>query len=169
MTPEALKYRRPALLGDYLRAACGALLTGVPMLFVAGSPATLAILGGLTVLFVLFGLRTLVRHSTSVMVSPAGVRAQGLLGGEIAWDDLDQVKLGYYTTRRDRQGGWMQLTLRGRGRRLKFDSSLEGFDRLVRQAVRAADANGLELSGATLANLASMNIPAPAGAGTTGK
>ena len=169
MTPEALKYRHQALRGDYLRAACGGLLTGVPMLFVTGSPATLAILGGLTALFALFGFRTLVRHSTIVVLSPDGVRARGLLGGEIAWRELDQVKLGYYTTRRDRQGGWMQLTLRGKGRRLKFDSSLEGFDRLVRQAVKAVDANNLELSGATLANLGAMNIPAPASAGATGK
>lgn len=169
MNGEALKYRRQALLGDYLRSACGALLTGLPMLFVTGSPATLAILGGLTALFALFGFRTLVRHSTLVVLSPDGVRARGLLGGQIAWRELDQVKLGFYTTRRDRQGGWMQLTLRGKGRRLKFDSSLEGFDRLVRQAVRAADANSLELSGATVANLASMNVPAPAGAGATGK
>lgn len=164
MSGVALKYRPQALLADYLRSACGALLTGVPMLFVTGSPATLAILGGLTALFLLFGFRTLVRHSTSVVLNPASVRARGLLGGEIAWQELDQVKLGYYTTRRDRQGGWMQLTLRGKGRRLKFDSSLEGFEGLVRQAVAAARANNLELSDSTMANLASMNIAAPAGA-----
>ncbi len=50
MNGEALTYRRQALLGDYLRSVCGALLTGLPMLFVTGSPATLAILGGLTAL-----------------------------------------------------------------------------------------------------------------------
>jgi hypothetical protein len=169
MNGEEMKYRPQALLGDYLRAACGVLLTGLPMLFVTGSPATLAILGGLTAVFALFGFRTLVRHSTLVVLSPDGVRARGLLGGQIAWRELDQVKLGYYTTRRDRQGGWMQLTLRGKGRRLKFDSSLEGFDGLVRQAVAAARANSLELSDSTMANLASMNIVAPQGAAATGQ
>lgn len=165
MNGEGLKYRRGALLGDYMRAGAGALLTGVPMLFVAGSPATLAVLGGLTALFALFGFRTFVRHSTIVALSPEGVWARGLLGGKIAWQELDQLKLGYYTTRRDRQGGWMQLTLRGGGRRLKFDSSLEGFDRLVRQAARAAEAKGMELTAATQANLASMDIvPAPGAA-----
>jgi hypothetical protein len=165
MTPLTHKYRRGALLGDYVRAGVGALLTGVPMLFVGGSPATLIILGGLTALFVLFGLRTLIRHSTVVALSPVGVRVQSVLGGgEIAWQELAQLKLGYYTTRRDRQGGWMQLSLRGGGRHFKFDSSLEGFDHVVRQAVNAADANGIELSDATLANLGSMDITPPSGA-----
>ncbi|MGE0154862.1 MAG: hypothetical protein AB7R90_19755 [Reyranellaceae bacterium] len=164
MSEDGLKYRRNALLADYLRAGLGAALTGVPMLFVAGSPATLAILGGLTGLFLLFGLRTLVRHLMVVSLGPERVRVHGGLGGEIPWRELDQLKLGYYTTRRDRQGGWMQLSLRGGGRRLKFDSSLEGFDRLVRQSVRAAAANDLPLSDSTLTNLASMDIPAPAGA-----
>lgn len=161
MNGEALQYRRDALLGDYLRALCGAALTGTPMFFVGGSPVTLAILGVLTALFAVFGFRTLVRHSTTVVLSPEGVRARGLLGGEIAWRELDELRLGYYTTRRDRQGGWMQLTLRGGKRRLKFDSSLEGFDRLTRQAARAASARNIELSDATQANLAAMNIGAP--------
>lgn len=165
MTPPVHKYKRGALLGDYLRAGTGALLTGLPMLFVSESPATLIVLGGLTALFALFGLRTLIRHSTVVALSPVRVRVRSVLGGgEIAWQELEQLKLGYYTTRRDRQNGWMQLSLRGGGRHFKLDSSLEHFDHVVRQAAGAADANGLELSDATLANLASMDIAPPAGA-----
>jgi len=158
---DGLKYSRGAILADYVRASVGALLTGVPMLFVAGSPATLAVLGVLTALFALFGIRTAIRHMSVVTLGPEGVRVHGGLGGRIAWQELEQLKLGYYTTRRDRQGGWMQLSLQGGGRRLKFDSSLEGFDRLVRQSVKAANANKLALTDATLANLASMDIPVP--------
>ena len=164
MNGDGLKYRRGAILGDYVRAGIGALLTGVPMLFVAGSPATLIVLGILTALFALFGFRTLIRHLTVVKLSPEGIRVHGGLGGAIAWQELDQLKLGYYTTRRDRQGGWMQLALRGGGKRLRFDSSLEGFDRLVRQSVKAAAANNVSLSDATLANLGSMDIPVPGAA-----
>lgn len=164
MSADALKYRRGALLADYVRAGIGGLLTGVPMLFVGGSPATLVILGVLTALFALFGLRTALRHMTVVTLGPEGVRVHGGLGGAIAWRELDQLKLGYYTTRRDRQGGWMQLSLRGGGRRLKFDSSLEGFDRLVRQAAKAAVANGVTLSDSTTANLGSMDIAVPGAA-----
>lgn len=161
MSGEVLRYSRRALAADYFRAVLGAVLTGVPMLFVGESPATLAVLGGLTALFVLFGFRTWLRHQTAVTFGTEGVVARGLLGGGIVWRELDQLKLGYYTTRRDRQGGWMQLTLRGGGRRLKFDSSLEGFDRLVRRAAGVAAANNLELSDATQANLAAMDIALP--------
>ena len=169
MSGPGLRYRRAALVGDYVRAGCGTALTGVPMLFAGESPATLAVLGGLTALFALFGFRTFARHRTVVTLGSDGVRADAPLGGgSIAWRELDQLKLGYYTTRRDRQGGWMQLTLRGAGQRLKFDSSLEDFDRLVRLAVGAAAANGIELSHATLANLGAMNVaPPPGGAQPT--
>ncbi len=165
MSEEGLRYRRGAILADYVRAGVGALLTGVPMLFVAGSPATLAIFGVLTALFLLFGFRTVIRHLTVVTLNAEGIKVHGGLGGGFAWRELEQLKLGYYTTRRDRQGGWMQLALQGGGKRLKFDSSLEGFDRLVRQSVAAAVANNLSVSDATRANLASMDIPAPGPAG----
>jgi hypothetical protein len=162
-----LRYRRGAILADYARAGVGGLLTGVPMLFVAGSPATLAVLGVLTALFALFGFRTVIRHLTVVTLDGEGIAVRGGLGGGFAWRELEQLKLGYYTTRRDRQGGWMQLSLLGGGRRLKFDSSLEGFDRLVRQSVTAALANDVSLSDATRANLASMDIAVPGPASRT--
>jgi hypothetical protein len=58
----------------------------------------------------------------------------------------------------------MQLTLQGERKRLRFDSTLEGFDRLVRRAVAAASRNGVSLSAATLANLAALDIAVPPGA-----
>ena len=71
------------------------------------------------------------------------------------------MKLGYYSTRRDRKSGWMQLEL-GAGRaRLSLDSRLDGFDRLVRFATAAAAERELELSEATAANLSALGIRVP--------
>jgi hypothetical protein len=158
---EILRYRRQPLVADMVRAAVGVILTGGPLLFVELSPATLIIFGGLATVFAFFGVRTLLRSYNEIELSEAGVKIRGVLGGDIAWRQVNGMKLGYYTTRRDRQGGWMQLTLQGGGRRLRFDSTLEGFDRLARRAVRAATANGAVLSSATLANLAAMDIAVP--------
>ena len=79
----------------------------------------------------------------------------------IAWDRLDRMKLAFYSTRRDRKSGWMQLQLGAGGARLSLDSRLDGFDRLVRHAAIAADARGLELSQATVANLQALGIRVP--------
>jgi len=115
----------------------------------------------LAAVFAFFGVRTLLRSYNEIELSETGVKIRGVLGGAIAWQQVNGMKLGYYTTRRDRQGGWMQLMLQGGGKRLRFDSTLEGFDRLVRRAVRAATANGVALSSASLANLAAMDIAVP--------
>ncbi|MEO8558261.1 MAG: hypothetical protein ABI439_04310 [Rhodospirillales bacterium] len=144
-----------------VRAALGVILTGGPLLFVELSPATLAIFGGLASVFALFGVRTILRSYSAIELGEIGVTVRGVPGGDIAWQQLNGMKLGYYTTRRDRQGGWMQLTLQGGGKRLRFDSTLEGFDRLLRRATQAATANGVALASATLANLAAMDIAVP--------
>jgi hypothetical protein len=161
MAGERLRYRRQPIVADMARASVGVVLTGGPLLFVEPSPATLVIFGGLAGLFVLFGVRTMLRHYSVTELGEEAVTVKGALGGSIAWRRVEGMKLGYYTTRRDRQGGWMQLTLQGGGKRLRFDSTLEGFDRLVRRAVLAASANDVVLSPATLANLAALDIAVP--------
>ena len=69
------------------------------------------------------------------------------------------MKLSYFSTKRDRSDGWMQLSLGSTGSRtLRVDSALEGFYDIVERAARAAETAGLPLSVATLANLRSMGI-----------
>ena len=84
--------------------------------------------------------------------------ASGPLAASIRWDELDGIKLAYYSTRRDRRDGWMQLELRAGGSRIRLDSRIDGFAELVERAARAADARGLEPSAATAANLEALGI-----------
>ena len=158
---KALRYRRSALLADHVRAGVGVVLPGAPLLFVAPNPATIAVLGGLAGLFALFGVRTALRHAIAVEIDERGLALVGPFGSRIDWRDLNLFKLGYYTTRRDRQGGWMQLTLRGKGRRMKIDSTLDGFEDVVRVAMHAALDNDIDIAATTLANLAALNIVVP--------
>ncbi len=156
-----LRYKRQPIVADMVRATIGVVLTGGPLLFVEPVPATLVIFGGLAGLFALFGVRTMLRANSAIELGADGVTVRGVPGGTIAWQRVKAMKLGYYTTRRDRQGGWMQLTLQGGGRRLRFDSTLDGFDRLVRSAARAATDNHVALSPATLSNLSALDIAVP--------
>jgi hypothetical protein len=158
-----LRYARAALYADYARAATGIVLCFLPVLFVARNAVTL-VLAALGVLFLLFGARTALRHATQVAIDDDGISALGPFGGRIAWERLEQVKLSYYATRRDRKGGWMHMTLTGEGRTLRLDSSLDGFDDVARAAARAAAARHLDVSDATRANFAALDIPFPSAA-----
>lgn len=151
-------YPASALLGDYLRAAAGlipafAILAVAPMgIFEA------TLLGGLALLFAAFAIRTALRQFTRIEVTEAALRASGALRSRISWDELDRMRLAYYSTRRDRRDGWMQLELRSGWSTLRVDSGIIGFSELVTASAEAAAMRGLSLDPATLANLQALGI-----------
>jgi len=155
------RYPTPAMVGDYLRAAFGLALTGTPLLMAPGGSFAFWILGPLALLFAVFGLRTGLRHMTVVESDDVRVASRSLWRRELAWSEVTEVKLSYFSTKRDRRDGWMQLTLKSPSGRLRFDSSLDGFGAIARRAHGTAMAKGLELSEATIANFASLGFQPP--------
>ncbi|HEX3538278.1 MAG TPA: hypothetical protein VHU15_16090 [Stellaceae bacterium] len=151
-------YSSSAMAGDYLRSAAGLVPSGI--LLAVGSVGTIAavVLGGFAALFGIFGLRTLLRHATRIEMTAQGVRAVGPRPQTILWSELDRLRLAYYSTRRDRKSGWMQLELGAGHTRLRMDSRIEGFEELVRRAALAAMARGVALSEATATNLEALGI-----------
>jgi hypothetical protein len=154
-----LRYPRQALWADYSRAAIGTLLCGTPLLALDVNRWLALILGAGFLLFAMFFVRTALRQRTRYILSPDTLCADGPAGTLVEWNRLDRMKVSYYSTKRDRTGGWMQLTVGSAGgRAVKIDSSLEGFYDIVERAARAAEVVGLDLSEATRANLRSMGI-----------
>jgi hypothetical protein len=151
-------YPTSAMYGDYLRAAAGfvptaAILTTMPVGVVAAT-----VLSGFGAIFAAFGVRTLVRHGTRFDLTKSALRASGLRRISIAWAELDRMSLAYYSTRRDRRDGWMQLELRSGRKKVRLDSRIEGFTELVGKSAGAARSRGLTLNAATLANLAALGV-----------
>jgi hypothetical protein len=154
-------YPASAMVGDYLRAAAGLVPTGLVFATVPVGAVPALFLGGFGAIFAIFGLRTLLRHGTSLEMTDTELRAHGISNRSIMWSELDRLKLSYYSTRRDRRSGWMQLELGAGGTRLNLDSRLDGFDRVVRRAAETAAARRLVLSESTAANLASLGLDLP--------
>ena len=151
-------YPTSAMYGDYLRAAAGfvpaaAILVALPV----GTVAAI-VLGGFAALFAVFGARTLFRHGTRFETTRSALLASGLCRTSIAWCELDGLTLAYYSTRRDRRDGWMQLELRSGLKKMRLDSRIDGFGELVTKSADAARARGLTLNAATLANLAALGV-----------
>ncbi len=156
-----LVYPTSAMLGDYFRAAAGlvptAAILGTMPIGVAGA----TVFGGFACLFAVFGVRTALRHGTRVEITEEALRASGLLTASISWRELDRMKLAYYSTRRDRRSGWMQLELRGGWSKFCVDSRIEGFTELVKASARAAERRGLALDATTLVNLEALGLKLP--------
>ena len=154
-------YPTPAMVGDYLRAAAGFAPAAVVLTIAPLGPVATAIVAGFATLFALFGLRTGLCHMTRLEATPTGLTAAGPISATVAWAELDRLKLAYYSTRRDRRAGWMQLELSAGASTIRCDSRIDGFNQLVERAVLAAAARGLEFSAATAANLEALGIGHP--------
>ena len=158
---ERYRYPLRAIALEYFYTVLGLVFTLLPLALVTPLPAVTGVLGGLALLFFIFGLRTLIRHNMFVAVSDGGVTLGGLWGVKIPWHEMREFKLSYFSTRRDRHGGWMQLRLRGQKRTIRLDSTLAGFDKLLARAAREARRHDLELGPETLQNLNALGVLDP--------
>ena len=159
MTTADLRYPQKTLLADYGRAAAGVVLCGAPLLLLEVNRwlGLVLLLGFL--LFAVFLVRTAVRQRTRYLLGHDTLCADGPAGTLVEWGRIDRLKLSYFSTKRDRSDGWMQLSVGSSGgRTVRLDSSLEGFHDIVERAARAAEAASLPLSEATRANLKAMGI-----------
>ena len=133
-------YRYPMreLMPDYARAAAGLVVTAAPLPWLTESPVAFVVAAALAVAFAAYGISTFVRQRTRIEADAQAVASDGLRRTVLPWNELTDLELRYYSVRRDRQRGWMQLRLSGRGRRVTLDSALEGFNEITRRAAVAA-------------------------------
>ena len=155
-----LGYRKTAMLVDSLRGWTGLALSGLPLLTMRPIwPVALGLMA-LVGLFAGFLWQTWQRQHSRLRLTSSGVALVGGVERELAWHDLDGLRLRWFGTRRHGRG-WLELELRGRGQRLVVTSALDGFDQVVSEAVRAANRRGLPLEAATRANVeALLGLPA---------
>ena len=170
-------YRYPvqSLTGDYLRSAAGLAVGLAVLLSVPATPVIFSVFGTVVALFGYFGVRTLQRHMLKVAVTDVEICNSGFGTRVIAWNKLQSVKLRYFGTKRHQRGGggggsggsgggsgsgFMQLTLKGGGTSLTYESSLEGFDHIAWRATRAARDNGVAVDPTSAGNLLAIGVDA---------
>ena len=139
---NVFRYPARSLLGDYIRSAVG-LVVGIGVLVsVPPNPYIVVIFGGLTILFLVFGVRTVKRQLTQIAITDEEIATAGFGTSVLPWQALERLKLRYYGTRRQRStsegGGFMQLTLKGGGASMTLESSVDGFVFIVWRAAKAA-------------------------------
>lgn len=158
---------------DAVRAGIG-LAVGLGLMLVAAAGSVIFLVGAvLVLLFLAFAGAVWVRRGTVIRADAEGISAVtglpaaapfGLGSRRLAWGDMTGLTLRYFSTRRDRTGGWMQLTVKGPGGSVTAQSTISEFPALARRAGRAALRNGLPLGTATRRNLEALGLtPGPDG------
>ena len=157
-----MSYRYPAsaIICDYVRGGIGVSVFLIPVVVFDLPAVSLYVCIAMGTLFVFYLRQTVVRHRTRIDMDDRMIRNRS--DAEcFAWSELSRVALRYFSVRRDRDGGWLELRLSSGGRSLHLDSRIEGFERIAAQAVRAAVENGLPLDSATLCNFDALGICQP--------
>lgn len=151
-------YGGGVIIADGARAATGLTLAATPLAF-GGLPvwvtATLVLACGL---FLLCAAQAARRALSRISVSDDGVLISGPWAVTLLWADLRRLRLAYYSTRRDRSAGWLQLTLGDGRRRVVVDSRIDGFAVLADRAAQAAREQALSLDAASVMNFRSLGI-----------
>lgn len=150
------RYPMRSLAADYARSGAGIGVCGA-LLGLASPAAAVGIAAAAAgSLFLVYFARTVCRQFTRIVWDETGIRARGPLGADIRWAELRAMRLRYYSTRADREEGWMQLRLQDASRTIRVDSDLPGFAELARTAAAAAARRGVELDAASTANLRAL-------------
>lgn len=138
---------------DLIRGLTGSCLCVVTIWFLPVYSVVWWVVGVLCLAFVVFGALTVLRATMRIKVSSVEVVAEPS-ARSVSLAALDAFNLEYFSTRRDGEDGWMQLTLGdSAGGRLSVDSRLDRFESLVEAAASAAHRNGLEMGASTIENL----------------
>ena len=139
---------------SYLRVAIAcAFVVGLWMIMPTSKWLIVCVAAVLALVFG-YALQVYLRQRSVVCLDDSGLHVAGPLSYSLSWQDLRRVKLSYYSTRRDGSEGWMQLKVAGKGRSIRIDSDLIGFETIVIEALRQADLLGLDVGSATRHNAA---------------
>ena len=152
------KYSRKSISGDYIRAIIGLVITGGLLLAATQITIFQYIFAAGAILFFGFLLRTFLRQFSSFIVTETNIERIGLFKRSLSWDQLNNVTLKYFSTRRDRKAGWYQLTLSDDIVKITIDSELMGFDTVMKICSDVVVQKQLTVSETTSENFASSGF-----------
>lgn len=152
------RYPPQALFGDYIRAGLGLLLTVPPLLFLDPGTAIGIALTIVAAVCLFFVVRTVDRSRSVVSFDDEAITLASFRTSRVRWADLARMTLSYYTVKRDKSDGWMELTLKDAQATIKLDSRLSGFLAIVVKAAQVARERRIPLNQITLSNLKALKI-----------
>ena len=152
-------YPLASLYGNYLQSLAGIVFLGTPFYFSIGNVWLMPILGGLTALFVIFGIRTAIRHLSVIETTPESIAVVGPFGRRVAWSEITKVDLRFFATSRGKaEKGWMELKICDQAGCVKMESNLEGFEHIASKAANVGFRNGASMSQSTMENFTAMGV-----------
>jgi len=153
-------YTRTDLGRDYIRAVIGLAICIAPFIWLEPALYLVVVLIVMGAVFALLLWQTVIRQITRVIVDDHGITLISFRRRTIAWEQLRQFQLSYFTNWKSMKG-FMELKLKGPGVAMNIGSGIEDFRDIVMAASEAASRNRLTFKDSTLENLRHLNIADP--------
>lgn len=153
-------YPSASILVDYAKAMSG-LAISLLSLFLFGVSGILNIfLFCIAIIFLLFAIKTFIRNGTTVYLSEEEILVTSILLRKklLKLHETKGLKLNYYSTRRDRERGWMQLSIYDKKQKISIDSSISNFESIAKKIANMAKKNEITLSNRTINNFRALGI-----------
>ena len=155
---DRLRYPVSSLRGDYIRAALGMAFTGMMLIGASKVPVMFVIIGSIFLLFAGFGVQTLMRHITSIQLKEEGLVVFGFRNRKIKWSQVNGTKLRFFTVKKARDAGWMELILLTSSGKIKIDSSIDGFNKIAEAVAQAVERMDVKIDETSVENFNSLGI-----------
>ena len=155
---QRYRYSLSSLRGDYVRAGLGMLFTGLMLIGAISIPVMFFIIATIFLLFVGFGFQTWLRHMTMVCIESDGINIYGIRRRKIFWENLNGTKLRFFSTKRDRDSGWMELTLLTSSGKFKIDSSIDGFNEIAESVAKNLDHRNIKIDATSVENFNAIGV-----------
>jgi hypothetical protein len=152
------RYPPQTLIGDYMRAGLGLLLTVVPLWSLQPGTAMGLALAVIAAICLFFVARTVERNRIVVSLEDDAITVTGFRKAAMRWDDMARMNLAYYALKRDKTDGLLEVTLKDAATTIKLDSRLENFGAILVKAARVARERRIPLNRITLDNLRVLKI-----------
>ncbi len=158
MTTVVYRYTFRMLAAQYIQGCLGAALMAGPLFFTPTTGTVTVILAIGAIAFIVYVLHTILRHCCVIECSDGAIAVSVPVTRKIQWTELRDLRLKYFSTRRDGRNGWMQLVLKGPRASIRIESTLTGFKDIVDIAVKAARQRDISLSPTTLGNIEVLGL-----------
>ncbi len=161
VTAKTFRYKNEGILWDSAKGLIGIILVSIPLIFGDPIPWISYLLLALMALFMLFIGRCYLRFYSEFQVDDEKLSILRPFTKTLKWQDITQLKLRYYSTKKTGDDGWMFLQLKAGNISINVDSQIDGFDDILKQAAKAAEQVQLALDPVTLDNMNASGINTP--------
>ena len=154
------KYRISFLLTNYIKASIGIFVSVFPIFILEAAGIIKYFFVLIFAIFILLLIKTIFNQLVTVFISNDSIEIIEFFikKRKIKWDKVNNFELQYYSTRQDKEKGWMQLKVSDKKNTITIHSAISNFEVIAKKTAYVASKNDITLTNRTVINYKAIGI-----------